>query len=62
IKVDELHGKWMLDDVALPLVDKYPSDAWQMLLGYEQQKLLSCRAGKAVTQAVKQADKIAWRC
>ncbi|MGF1673774.1 MAG: iron-containing redox enzyme family protein [Rivularia sp. (in: cyanobacteria)] len=62
IKVDELHGKWMLDDVALPLVDKYPSNAWEMLLGYEQQKLLSSRAGKAVTQAVKQADKIAWRC
>ncbi|MBV6626781.1 MAG: iron-containing redox enzyme family protein [Rivularia sp. (in: Bacteria)] len=56
IKVDELHGKWMLDDVALPLVDKYPSDAWEMLLGYEQQKFLSSRAGKAVTQSVKEAD------
>ncbi|MEM7557164.1 MAG: iron-containing redox enzyme family protein [Cyanobacteria bacterium P01_A01_bin.84] len=58
IKVDELHGKWMLDDVALPLVDKYPSDAWEMLLGYDQQKLLSYRAGKAVTQAVQKADNI----
>lgn len=56
IKVDELHGKWMLDDVALPLVDQYPSDAWEMLLGYEQQKFLSSRAGKAVTQLVKEAD------
>lgn len=59
IKVDELHGRWMLDDVALPLVDKYPSDAWEMLLGYEQQKLLGSRAGKAVTQAVREADKLA---
>ncbi len=26
IKVDELHGRWMLDDVALPLVSQYPID------------------------------------
>ena len=58
IKVDELHGKWMLDDVALPLVDKYPQDAWEMLLGYEQQKLFSSRAGKAITQIVKEAEKV----
>jgi hypothetical protein len=58
IKVDELHGKWMFDDVALPLVDKYPQDAWQILLGYEQQKLLNSRSAKAVIQAVKEADQI----
>lgn len=56
IKVDELHGKWMLDDVALPLVDKYPSDAWEILFGYEQQKFFSSRAGKAITQVVREAD------
>ncbi|MGB3655159.1 MAG: iron-containing redox enzyme family protein, partial [Rivularia sp. (in: cyanobacteria)] len=59
IKVDELHGKWMLDDVALPLVDKYPDDAWEILLGYEQQKLLNSRSAKAVIQSVKEADNLA---
>jgi hypothetical protein len=48
----------MFDDVALPLVDKYPQDAWQILLGYEQQKLLNSRSAKAVIQAVKEADQI----
>ena len=56
IKVDELHGQWMLDDAALPLIEKYPQDAWEILLGYEQQKLLGSRSRKAVTQAVKEAD------
>jgi hypothetical protein len=27
IKVDELHGRWMLDDVASALVAQYPTDA-----------------------------------
>ncbi|MBE9169043.1 iron-containing redox enzyme family protein [Pleurocapsales cyanobacterium LEGE 06147] len=56
IKVDELHGRWMLDDVALPLVDKYPNDAWELVFGYDQQRLLSNRAGAAVTQAVREAE------
>jgi hypothetical protein len=59
IKVDELHGRWMLNDVALPLVDKYPDDAWEMVLGYDQQRLLSARAGAAVACAVRQADGVA---
>lgn len=57
IKVDELHGEWMLDDVALPLVDRYPNQAWEILLGYEQQRLLGDRAGSAIARAVKAADR-----
>ena len=57
IKVDELHGEWMLDDVALPLVDRYPDQAWEILLGYEQQRLLGDRAGSAIASAVKAADR-----
>lgn len=57
IRVDELHGRWMLEDVALPLVEKYPTDAWEMVFGYDQQRWLSDRAGVAVAQAVREADR-----
>lgn len=57
IKVDQLHGQWMLEDVALPLIDQYPEDAWEMLLGYSQQKYMSARAGDAVMQSIQQADR-----
>jgi hypothetical protein len=33
IKEDERHGRWMMDDVALPLVDRYPAQAWEIVLG-----------------------------
>ncbi len=56
IKVDELHGRWMLDDVALPLVEQYPADAWELVFGYDQQRLMSDRAGAAIAQAVREAD------
>ncbi|WP_254174109.1 iron-containing redox enzyme family protein [Planktothrix pseudagardhii] len=57
IREDERHGRWMLDKVALPLVDRYPNDAWQILLGYDQEKWMGDRAGDAVIKAVKQAEK-----
>jgi len=56
IRVDELHGRWMLDDVALPLALQYPNDAWELVLGYDQQRLMSSRAGAAVAQAVREAE------
>ncbi len=56
IKEDERHGQWMLHDIALPLTLRYPRDAWELIFGYEQQRLLSQRAGKAVAQAARQAD------
>jgi hypothetical protein len=59
IKVDELHGRWMLDDVALPLVAQYPADAWELVFGYDQQRLMSDRAGAAVARAAREADETA---
>jgi hypothetical protein len=56
IREDERHGQWMLEEVALPLVDKYPADAWEILLGYDQEKLLGDRAGAAVIRAVQAAE------
>ena len=57
IKEDKKHGQWMLDDVALPLVERYREDAWEILWGYDQQRLFSSRAGQAVAESVKNAEK-----
>jgi hypothetical protein len=34
----------------------YTEDAWELLLGYDQQKFLSDRAGAAVARAARAAD------
>jgi hypothetical protein len=57
IREDERHGQWMLHQAALPLVDKYPEYAWELLLGYDQEKSMSDRAGAAIVKEVKQAEK-----
>jgi hypothetical protein len=56
IREDERHGQWMLSEVALPLAEQYPDQAWEIVLGYDQEKLLGDRAGTAVIQAVKAAE------
>ncbi|MBW4623514.1 MAG: iron-containing redox enzyme family protein [Cyanosarcina radialis HA8281-LM2] len=56
IKEDERHGQWMLHEVALPLADKYPENAWELLLGYDQEKWIGDRAGNAVIRAIEQAE------
>ena len=56
IREDERHGRWMLDEVALPLVDKYPQDAWELVLGYDQEKLIGDRAGAAVVRSIQTAE------
>ncbi|HEX8709110.1 MAG TPA: iron-containing redox enzyme family protein [Pyrinomonadaceae bacterium] len=59
IKEDERHGRWMLHDVALPLARLYPDQAWEIVLGYDQQKLISDRAGEAVERAVRAVESAA---
>jgi hypothetical protein len=56
IREDERHGRWMLNDVALPLVKMYPNHASEILLGYVQQKFMSERAGNATLAEVQAAD------
>jgi Iron-containing redox enzyme len=56
IREDKRHGQWMLDEVALPLVDMYPQDDWQLVLGYDQEKWMGDRAGAAIVKAIKQAE------
>jgi hypothetical protein len=62
IKEDERHGRWMLNDIALPLARQYPDHAWELVLGYDQQRLFSERAGAAVAETAREADTAASRC
>ncbi len=59
IREDERHGRWMLDDVALPLVQHYPDDAWELVLGYDQERLMGERAGAAIVRLAREADRTA---
>lgn len=56
VKEDKRHGPWMLYDVALPLALRYPADAWELVLGYRQQQLISQRSGKAIARAARRAE------
>lgn len=53
IREDERHGRWMLEDVALPLAAQYPDHAWEVVLGYDQEKFMSDRAGAAVVRSIR---------
>lgn len=54
IKEDERHGRWMIENVTLPLIEMYPEQAWQMVLGYDQEKLMGDRASAAMIQTIRQ--------
>ena len=56
IKEDVRHGQWMLDDVALPLVDHYPDLAGEIVWGYDQQRFISARASQAIARSVREAE------
>ncbi len=53
---DIRHGQWMLNDVALPLIEKYPENAWEIVLGYDQQKFLSARAASAMVASIQKSE------
>ncbi len=57
IKVDKRHGRWMLEEVALPLIAAYEDAAWEMILGYDQQKFMGTRAARSVVRSTLQADR-----
>lgn len=57
VKEDERHGRWMVEDVAVPLVDKYPQEGWQVLWGYDQEKAMGERAGAAVVAEIQRGER-----
>jgi hypothetical protein len=56
IKEDERHGRWMVQNVTLPLLEMYSDEAWQMVLGYDQEKLMGDRASEAVVRVIRQGE------
>ncbi|NDJ19901.1 iron-containing redox enzyme family protein [Myxacorys almedinensis] len=54
IREDERHGRWMIENVTLPLIDMYPNEAWQLVLGYDQEKQMGDRASAAVVERLRQ--------
>lgn len=56
IREDERHGQWMLQEVALPLSKMYAENAWELVLGYDQEKLIGDRAGNAIIKAIQTAE------
>ena len=56
IEEDIRHGQWMLNDVALPLVEKYPEDAWELVMGYDQQKFFSARATASIVASIQKYE------
>ncbi len=56
IREDKRHGQWMLYDIALPLAAKYPAEAWEITLGYDQQKFMSERSGASVARSVRAVE------
>ena len=56
IEEDIRHGQWMLNNVALPLVEKYPEDAWELVMGYDQQKFLSARAKASIVASIQKYE------
>lgn len=56
IKEDIRHGQWMLNDVALPLIDMYKDNAWEILLGYDQQKFISSRAACSIVASIRKTE------
>ena len=54
IKEDIRHGEWMLNKVAFPLASKYLDQAWQVVLGYDQQKFISTRAIKSIVESIRE--------
>jgi hypothetical protein len=54
IREDIRHGQWMLDDVALPLIETYSERGWDMVKGYDQQKFISSRSTSAIAESIRQ--------
>ena len=56
IKEEILKGQWMLNDVALPLIDMYKINACEIVLGYDQQKFISSRATCSIVASIRKAE------
>jgi hypothetical protein len=51
VREDERHGAWMVEQVALPLLARYPRHCREVLFGYAQQRCVESLAGAATVRA-----------
>ncbi len=42
--------------MALPLAAHYPQDAWELVLGYDQERQMGDRATEAIVRSIRQAE------
>ena len=56
IEEDIRHGQLMLSEVAIPLANQYKNKAWQIVLGYDQQKFISIRATKSIVASIRKLE------
>ncbi len=56
VREDARHGPWMLEQVALPLLDDFPERRRDVLLGYAQQRDVEAMAGAAVVRACRASE------
>lgn len=59
VEHDARHGRWLLEGVALPLASHHHGDAWEIVLGYDQQKLIDERAAATIARSARDADQAA---
>ena len=55
IREDERHGAWMIEEVALPLLELFPQQQHEILFGYAQQRAVEAMAGAATARACRAA-------
>ncbi len=55
VREDERHGAWMVEQVALPLMQQFPHRKREVLMGYEQQRFVERLAGASVLNACREA-------
>jgi hypothetical protein len=55
MREDERHGAWMLEDVAIPLLESMRDHQHDVLFGYAQQSFVETLAAGATTRACREA-------
>ncbi|GLC68792.1 hypothetical protein PLESTF_000737200 [Pleodorina starrii] len=54
VREDERHGRQMVEEVAVPLIQRYGvEDGWEVLWGYDQEVAMGRRAGQALVDDIR---------
>lgn len=61
MREDERHGRWMLEEVALPVAERFPARQRELLFGYAQQRIVESHAARAIWRECRAASTSAGR-